>query len=137
MEVIIPNLDSELPMFIAIHDRLAAAGICCVVPDRETLRMRGKDQLVDIATDIGVTTPTFEYYWQAISTAPGQRLDRVCGSRACSTVPTEQTPLLLRCVFIKSLLNGYPVGPKRQPLAKRLTSSASRMEMGSLSARSR
>lgn len=60
MQVVIPNLDSELPVFIALAERLAAAGLACVLPSRQAMGLRGKDRLAELAALIGLPTPPLQ-----------------------------------------------------------------------------
>lgn len=57
LDVIIPNLDAELPFFIKYRDRLAAEGIDTFLPTSEQFRLRGKDRLGDVAKKINIEFP--------------------------------------------------------------------------------
>lgn len=57
LDLVIPNLDSELPVYIRHARRLAAAGIAVVLPTASQLRLRGKDHLVELAPRIGCEVP--------------------------------------------------------------------------------
>ena len=57
LDVIIPNLDSELPNFIAIREELAALGIRMFLPSEEQYQRRSKVNLEKLAAEIGIQTP--------------------------------------------------------------------------------
>lgn len=57
MDHIIPNLDAELPFYIKYASRLAQACITTFLPSMQQYRLRGKDQLIEIADRIGVKLP--------------------------------------------------------------------------------
>ncbi len=57
LDMVIPNLDAELPIYIANADRLREAGIQCYLPDMKQFRLRGKDQIPQIAKSINIETP--------------------------------------------------------------------------------
>ena len=46
---VIPNLDSELPLYIKYADRLRKHGIDSFLPTKAQFRLRGKDKLLDLA----------------------------------------------------------------------------------------
>ena len=56
LDVIIPTLDAELPLFIALEQQLRAMGIALFVPTEAQLALRGKAQLAALgrAADIDV-----------------------------------------------------------------------------------
>ncbi len=57
VNMVIPNLDVELPFFIKSRAALAERGIHTFLPDREQFRLRGKDRLTDISAGIGLKEP--------------------------------------------------------------------------------
>ncbi|MCX6179478.1 MAG: ATP-grasp domain-containing protein, partial [Chlorobiales bacterium] len=57
LDVIIPNLDAELPNFIYLQDRLADMGIKTFLPSEEQYNRRSKVNLHKLAEDIGINTP--------------------------------------------------------------------------------
>ena len=57
LDVIIPNLDAELPNFIYLRDRLADMGIKTFLPSEEQFNRRSKVNLNKLAEDIGINTP--------------------------------------------------------------------------------
>jgi carbamoyl-phosphate synthase large subunit len=57
LDVVIPNLDAELPVYIDAADRLAAEGIRTFLPDMAQFRLRGKDRLPLVAAKIGLALP--------------------------------------------------------------------------------
>ena len=57
LDVVIPNLDAELPIYIRYAGLLAEHGIATFLPDMVQFRLRGKDRLVDIASRIGIALP--------------------------------------------------------------------------------
>lgn len=56
-EVLVPNLDVELPVLQALESRLKEAGVSVVLPSREALAARTKDVLPTLAAQLGVATP--------------------------------------------------------------------------------
>lgn len=60
LDVIIPNLDAELPFYVRYADRLAQEGITTFLPDLQQFQLRGKDRLPKLAKEIGVLTPRTE-----------------------------------------------------------------------------
>lgn len=57
LDVIIPNLDAELPLYIKHAKSLAAHGIQTFLPTMEQFKLRGKDRLNDIASKITISLP--------------------------------------------------------------------------------
>jgi len=57
LDCVIPNLDAELPLYIKSADTLAERGIKTFLPSMEQFRLRGKDQLLEIAERIDITLP--------------------------------------------------------------------------------
>ena len=57
LDLVIPNLDAELPLYIKYADILAGHGIRTFLPDMEQFRLRGKDRLIEIADRIGLSLP--------------------------------------------------------------------------------
>ncbi|MDP2810275.1 MAG: ATP-grasp domain-containing protein [Rhodocyclaceae bacterium] len=57
LEVVIPCLDAELPIFIALAPRLAALGIRALLPSETQLAARDKSRLTELAEQAGVSVP--------------------------------------------------------------------------------
>jgi carbamoyl-phosphate synthase large subunit len=57
IDVLLPTLDSELPVLIALAPRLAEAGIRVVLPTAEMLALRSKAQLPELARRTGLRVP--------------------------------------------------------------------------------
>lgn len=57
MEVIIPCLDAELPLYLKYRDQLDALGFRTFLPTEEQFALRSKDNLEDFANKIGCTYP--------------------------------------------------------------------------------
>jgi len=57
LDVIIPCLDLELPVFDEIDDSLAQKGIRTCLPRREDLARRAKDRLSELAKSVGIAVP--------------------------------------------------------------------------------
>ncbi len=57
LEVVIPALDAELPLFIDLESRLSAYGIKSFLPTKEQFRLRAKDRLQEVARRIGIKIP--------------------------------------------------------------------------------
>jgi carbamoyl-phosphate synthase large subunit len=57
LDVIIPNLDSELPSFIAIEKELALLGIRIFLPTQEQFKMRSKMDLPEFSKRSGIRSP--------------------------------------------------------------------------------
>ncbi len=57
LDVVIPNLDAELPLYIKHAPMLADNGIRTFLPDMRQFRLRGKDRLCDIASRINISLP--------------------------------------------------------------------------------
>ncbi len=60
LDVIIPNLDAELPLFIKSQDELAKNDIRTFIPSLEQFRLRGKDRLNEVAEKINIEFPASE-----------------------------------------------------------------------------
>jgi len=56
IDVLIPTLDAELPVWVRLRDDLAQAGIATFLPTADALAMRSKDRLHELA-DRGVSVP--------------------------------------------------------------------------------
>ena len=56
IDVLIPTLDAELPIWVRLQDLLADHGIATFLPDADTLALRNKDRLHELA-DLGVSVP--------------------------------------------------------------------------------
>ncbi len=57
VEVIIPALDAELPLFIDLAPRLVSFGLKTFLPSRDQFRLRGKDRLSEVAEAVGLRSP--------------------------------------------------------------------------------
>lgn len=57
LDAIIPNLDAELPSFIALADELRDMGIGTMLPSREQLEWRAKANLCQLGTDADILVP--------------------------------------------------------------------------------
>jgi len=57
LDVVIPALDAELPLFIKGADYLNSFGIKTFLPSQEQFNLRGKDKLPEVAKNIGVKAP--------------------------------------------------------------------------------
>lgn len=57
LAAVIPCLDSEIQNYINIADRLAAMGIRCVLPSRESFAARHKSELYGLCCRLGIVTP--------------------------------------------------------------------------------
>ena len=57
LDMVIPNLDAELPLYIKLQDKLMSQGIRTFLPSLEQFRLRGKDRLTDVAQTIGIDCP--------------------------------------------------------------------------------
>ncbi|MHC4887722.1 MAG: ATP-grasp domain-containing protein [Planctomycetota bacterium] len=57
LDVIIPCLDAELPVYLRYADSLAEAGITSFLPTADQFRLRGKDRLGEVAERINVSIP--------------------------------------------------------------------------------
>lgn len=57
LDVIIPNLDAELPVFIRYAQELADEGIRTLMPTADQFRLRSKDRLPALAEAIGIKVP--------------------------------------------------------------------------------
>lgn len=56
-DVIIPNLDAELPSFIALEPKLQAMGVGCYLPSAELLDRRSKVHLQKLCAVASIATP--------------------------------------------------------------------------------
>ncbi len=88
IDVLIPTLDVELPLFIKGVDRLESAGISLFLPTEEQFRFRRKDSLVELAEFIGVKVPRTR-----VVTSHGELADAV--EEFCF-------PLMVKGVFYKA-----------------------------------
>jgi carbamoyl-phosphate synthase large subunit len=57
LDVIIPTLDAELPLFIALEPQLRAMGIALFVPTMAQLELRGKAQLATLGRTARIDVP--------------------------------------------------------------------------------
>jgi carbamoyl-phosphate synthase large subunit len=57
LDVIIPTLDAELPLFIALESELRAMGIALFVPSLRQFELRGKAQLAALGRAAGIDVP--------------------------------------------------------------------------------
>jgi carbamoyl-phosphate synthase large subunit len=57
LDVIIPSLDAELPVFVSLADELSRVGIRVVLPSFEQLEMRSKARLPQLGQRAGIEVP--------------------------------------------------------------------------------
>jgi carbamoyl-phosphate synthase large subunit len=57
LDIIIPCLDSELPLFIKKQDELKKQGISVLLPSEKSFDLRNKEKLENLGKDIGVKNP--------------------------------------------------------------------------------
>lgn len=57
IDVILPTLDAELPLYIKLNSRLAEMGIRTFLPDEKQLQLRAKDRLDDLREKFGICVP--------------------------------------------------------------------------------
>lgn len=60
IDVIIPALDAELPLYMDLEREIAAMGIKLVVPTKEMFKMRDKSQLDKLGEQIGIDIPKYQ-----------------------------------------------------------------------------
>jgi carbamoyl-phosphate synthase large subunit len=60
LDVVVPNLDAELPFYIKYAGQLADRGIRTFLPSLSQFRLRGKDRLAELAEKIGTGLPKTE-----------------------------------------------------------------------------
>ncbi len=60
LDVIVPTLDAELPIYIQGRQQLDARGIRTFLPTREQYELRSKKSLSDVASRIGLSLPPTE-----------------------------------------------------------------------------
>ena len=91
LDVIVPTLDAELPLFIALEPRLRAMGIALLLPTREQLALRAKAKLAALGKAAGIDVPATAIVASADElehVAPGSRIRS--SSRARSTAPRSR-----------------------------------------------
>lgn len=57
LDLVIPNLDAELPFYVRYADRLVEAGIRSFLPSEEQFKLRSKDRLQEVADGIEIDLP--------------------------------------------------------------------------------
>ncbi|NPA15718.1 MAG: carboxylate--amine ligase [Deferribacteres bacterium] len=57
LNLVIPNLDSELPLFISLEDELRDEGVSLFIPTKAQFELRAKDRLIRLAKRIGISVP--------------------------------------------------------------------------------
>lgn len=57
LDIVIPCLDAELPLYICYADHLRARGIDTFLPEMRQFRLRGKDRLAEISDKIEIRLP--------------------------------------------------------------------------------
>ncbi|MDM8556454.1 ATP-grasp domain-containing protein [Desulfococcaceae bacterium HSG7] len=57
LDLIIPNLDAELPLYTKYRTEIEALGIRIFVPNHEQYQLRGKDRLPEVAEKINIEIP--------------------------------------------------------------------------------
>ncbi len=60
LDVVVPNLDAELPFYIKYAGQLAERGIRTFLPTLSQFRIRGKDRLAELGEKIGISVPKTE-----------------------------------------------------------------------------
>jgi carbamoyl-phosphate synthase large subunit len=70
LDIVIPNLDAELPLYIKYAARLREQGIASFLPSDEQFRLRGKDKLTDLGDLIDVQVPKTEVVTSYAMLAP-------------------------------------------------------------------
>lgn len=60
LDFVLPNLDSELPLYIKYAEQLRERGIGTFLPDVAQYRLRGKDSLVSFAQELEIDVPKTE-----------------------------------------------------------------------------
>ena len=60
LDLVIPNLDAELPLYIKYQKELEQNGIKTFLPTSDQFRLRGKDRLHEVASKIGIQFPPSE-----------------------------------------------------------------------------
>ncbi|MEI6231461.1 MAG: ATP-grasp domain-containing protein [Planctomycetota bacterium] len=72
LDLVIPNLDAELPMYIHYASVLESHGIRTFLPSMEQFKLRGKDLLTEVASKIGISLPKTK-----VINSPGQLSEAV------------------------------------------------------------
>lgn len=57
LDLVIPNLDTELPLYMRHEAELSAMGIKVFIPTESGYELRGKDRLVKLAGELGLSVP--------------------------------------------------------------------------------
>lgn len=57
IDIIIPALDAELPLYMKLRGAIEAMGIKLLIPDYETFLRRDKQNLVELAPELGLKVP--------------------------------------------------------------------------------
>lgn len=57
IDVLIPSLDAELPLYIKLRRQLAEIGISMFIPDEEQFKLRAKDKLGDLHDKFDISVP--------------------------------------------------------------------------------
>ncbi|WP_456457210.1 ATP-grasp domain-containing protein [Thermovibrio sp.] len=57
LDVVIPNLDAELPLFIKAQKELSSYGIKTFLPTQEQFKLRSKEELPKVAQEVGLKVP--------------------------------------------------------------------------------
>jgi carbamoyl-phosphate synthase large subunit len=57
MEILIPCLDAELPLYLKYRDELTTLGLKTLLPTEKQFELRSKDNLADLAKEIGCSYP--------------------------------------------------------------------------------
>lgn len=60
IDVLIPCLDAELPLMVALQHKFKLLGIQSMLPSADQLQRRAKDRLPDLARDAGVLCPEIQ-----------------------------------------------------------------------------
>lgn len=60
LDMVIPCLDVELPLYVKLAAPLAQKGIVTFLPNRDQFMLRSKDRLAELASNMNLSTPTTE-----------------------------------------------------------------------------
>ncbi len=60
LQIVVPTLDAELPIFIKSSDRLDVRGLKTFLPSWEQFELRSKDRLIEFAPQLGLSVPPTE-----------------------------------------------------------------------------
>ncbi len=72
LNIIVPTLDAELPLFIKGAEELAARGLKTFLPTWEQFELRSKQRLIELAPELGLSIPpteivsSYQDLWRAL-----------------------------------------------------------------------